>query len=139
RRDPMIAAARVVLAVREAATVRPDARATIGRVVPVPGGTNVIASRGDMWLDVRPPADAVTAEVVAAVSDAAGRAAAAEGCEVDVVEESLSPTVDLDPALRRELTALLPGADQLPTGAGHDAGVLAAHAPAGMVFVRNPS
>jgi beta-ureidopropionase / N-carbamoyl-L-amino-acid hydrolase len=27
----------------------------------------------------------------------------------------------------------------LPTGAGHDAGVLAAEVPTGMVFVRNPS
>ncbi|MGC5617604.1 allantoate amidohydrolase [Georgenia sp. Z1491] len=139
RHDPMVAAARVVLAAREAAAARPDARATIGRVVPVPGGTNVIASRVDMWLDVRHPDDAITAEVVAAISAAAHAAAAEEGCTVDVVEESLSATVDLDPALGRELAGLLPGAARLATGAGHDAGVLAAHVPSGMLFVRNPS
>jgi N-carbamoyl-L-amino-acid hydrolase len=27
----------------------------------------------------------------------------------------------------------------LPTAAGHDAGVLSAHVPTGMVFVRNPT
>ena len=27
----------------------------------------------------------------------------------------------------------------LPTGAGHDAGVLAAHLPTAMLFVRNPT
>ena len=27
----------------------------------------------------------------------------------------------------------------LPTGAGHDAGILAARLPAGMLFVRNPT
>jgi len=27
----------------------------------------------------------------------------------------------------------------LPTGAGHDAGVLAAHVPTAMLFVRNPT
>jgi N-carbamoyl-L-amino-acid hydrolase len=27
----------------------------------------------------------------------------------------------------------------LPTGAGHDAGILAAHVPAAMLFVRNPT
>jgi N-carbamoyl-L-amino-acid hydrolase len=35
--------------------------------------------------------------------------------------------------------ALLGGAPVLPTGAGHDAGVLAAHVPTAMLFVRNPS
>ncbi|MBC7308201.1 MAG: M20/M25/M40 family metallo-hydrolase, partial [Dietzia sp.] len=33
----------------------------------------------------------------------------------------------------------LPGVPVLPTGAGHDAGVLAAHVPTAMLFVRNPS
>jgi N-carbamoyl-L-amino-acid hydrolase len=139
RHDPMVTAARVILAVREAAAAQPDARATVGRIVPVPGGTNVIASRVDMWLDVRHPDDDVTAATVTRISEAARAAGAAEGCEVDVVEESLSPTTHMDPALRRRLSDLLPGTEQLATGAGHDAGVLAAHVPSGMLFVRNPS
>ncbi|NKX49670.1 M20/M25/M40 family metallo-hydrolase, partial [Arthrobacter deserti] len=61
------------------------------------------------------------------------------GCTVQLVEESLSPTVHFDPGLRGRLGALLPGAPVLVTGAGHDAGVLAAKLPAAMVFVRNPS
>ena len=35
-----------------------------------------------------------------------------------------------------------PGIDtvpQVPTGAGHDAGILAEHVPSGMIFVRNPT
>ena len=34
---------------------------------------------------------------------------------------------------------MLGGAPVLPTGAGHDAGVLAACVPAAMLFVRNPT
>ena len=34
---------------------------------------------------------------------------------------------------------LLGGAPVLPTGAGHDAGVLSAHVPTAMLFVRNPT
>jgi N-carbamoyl-L-amino-acid hydrolase len=34
---------------------------------------------------------------------------------------------------------VLGGAPILPTGAGHDAGVLSAHVPSAMLFVRNPS
>ena len=33
----------------------------------------------------------------------------------------------------------VPGAPPLPTAAGHDAGVLAAHVPSGMLHVRNPT
>ena len=58
---------------------------------------------------------------------------------VVVREESFSPTMSFDAALRRRLETALPGAPVLETGAGHDAGVLAARLPAAMLFVRNPS
>ncbi|OMQ15991.1 allantoate amidohydrolase [Modestobacter sp. VKM Ac-2676] len=139
RRDPVVAAAQVVLTVREVAAEHPGARATVGRFQPVPGGTNVIASRVDMWLDVRHAEDAVTAAVVEEIGRRAAVAAAGEGCTVEVYEESASPTVDFDPTLRDRLRAALPGAPVLATGAGHDAGILAAHVPTAMVFVRNPT
>jgi N-carbamoyl-L-amino-acid hydrolase len=139
RRDPVVAAAAVVLAVRAVAAEHPGTRATVGRFAPVPGGTNVIASRVDLWLDVRHPEDAVTAAVVAEIGRRAEVAAAGEGCTVEVHEESVSPTVDFDPALRDRLLAAVPGAPVLATGAGHDAGILAAHVPTAMLFVRNPT
>jgi N-carbamoyl-L-amino-acid hydrolase len=58
---------------------------------------------------------------------------------VTVEPESVSPEVAFDAALARRLAALLGGAPILPTGAGHDAGVLSAHVPTAMLFVRNPS
>jgi N-carbamoyl-L-amino-acid hydrolase len=139
RRDPVVAAAQVVLAVRSVAAEHPDTRATVGRFQPVPGGTNVIASRVDLWLDVRHPLDAVTAEVVAEIARRAGAAAAAEGCTVELHEESSSPTVAFDPALRDRVSRALPGAPLLATGAGHDAGILATQVPTAMLFVRNPT
>ncbi|GAA3676589.1 allantoate amidohydrolase [Arthrobacter ginkgonis] len=139
RRDPMLAAAAIVQAVRDVALRHPGARATVGRMVPVPGGTNVIASSVTLWLDVRHADDAVTAAVVERIHAEALRAAAAEGCTVTLGEESLSPTVHFDPALRARLGDLLPEAPVLDTGAGHDAGVLAAGLATAMLFVRNPS
>lgn len=139
RRDPLVAAAAIVQAVREAALRHSGARATVGRIVPVPGGTNVIASSVTLWLDVRHADDAVTAAVVERIHADARRLAAVEGCSVELREESLSPTVHFDPALRHRLGELLPEAPTLPTGAGHDAGVLAEVRPTAMLFVRNPS
>ena len=143
RSDPMVAAAQLIVAVRQTAAAQADARATVGRLEPVPGGTNVIASRVDLWLDVRHPEDAVTAALVEKIHGQAQKIAAFEGCSVQLTEESLSGTVHFDPALQRALTQsvarTVPGAPVLATGAGHDAGVLAASVPTGMLFVRNPS
>ncbi len=143
RADPMVAAAQLVLAVRKTAAANADARATIGRLEPMPGGTNVIASSVDLWMDVRHPDDAVTAALVESIHGQAQKIAAMEGCTVRLTEESYSGTVHFDSALQRSLerstARTVPGAPVLATGAGHDAGVLASSVPTGMLFVRNPS
>ncbi|MFT4081446.1 MAG: allantoate amidohydrolase [Nocardioides sp.] len=139
RHDPMVAAGALVVAVQAIARAVPGARATVGRLVPTPGGTNVIASRIDLWLDVRHRDDATTLGLVEEVRMAADRAAAEQGCRATVREESFSATVDFDAALRDELCGVLPDAPVLATGAGHDAGVLKEHVPTAMLFVRNPT
>ena len=137
RRDPMLPASQMVIAARRAATG--GARATVGRLIPNPGGTNVIASSVDVWLDARADDDARTREVVSEITAAAEQAAADEGCEVRVTEESYGDTVHFDVPLRDDIAAALGGVPALPTGAGHDAGILAAHVPTAMLFVRNPT
>lgn len=139
RRDPMIAASRTVVAIRDTARHQAHARATVGRLQPVPGGTNVIASRVDFWLDVRHPDDAVTASLVESIHSQARLIAAEEGCIVELKEESMSPTVHFDLGLQQQLQHTLPDAPVLDTGAGHDAGVLSPFVPTAMLFVRNPS
>jgi N-carbamoyl-L-amino-acid hydrolase len=151
RRDPVVAASAAVVAAREIAAGRDDpaggvnARATVGRLVPVPGGTNVIASRVDAWLDVRGDSDAACRSLAAEICAAIQVAAARQGCRTDITRESYLPEVAFDAALRGRLLAALTGADGLgevpvlATGAGHDAGVLAAELPTAMLFVRNPT
>ncbi|NGY58272.1 allantoate amidohydrolase [Lentzea sp. NEAU-D13] len=137
RRDPMLPASQLVLAARRAA--RDGGRATVGRLVPNPGGTNVIASTVDVWLDARDSDDARTRAMVAEISEAAHQAAKEEGCEVTITEESYGDTVHFDPKLRDDIAGALGGVPALPTGAGHDAGILAEHVPTAMLFVRNPT
>jgi len=139
RRDPMLPASALVLAARRAAAGVEGARATVGRLVPNPGGANVIASTVDVWLDARADDDTRTRAVVEEVTAAATEAAAGEGCEVTVTEESYGDTVHFDAALRDRISGTLGGLPVLATGAGHDAGILAARVPTAMLFVRNPS
>lgn len=139
RQDPMVAAAVTIAEIESLARAVDNARATVGRVQPVPGGTNVIASRVDMWLDVRHPDDAVTAGLVARIHQRATEVAHDRGSGLSFTEESLSPTVTFDPHVADGIARVLPDAPLLDTGAGHDAGVLASHVPTAMLFVRNPS
>jgi N-carbamoyl-L-amino-acid hydrolase len=139
RRDPMLPASALVLAARRAASGVDGARATVGRLVPNPGGTNVIASTVDVWLDARAADSPRTRAVVQEITKAAQAAAADEGCTVTVTEESYGDTVVFDPGLRDGLADLLGGVPALPTGAGHDAGILASRVPTAMLFVRNPT
>lgn len=145
RRDPVAAMAAAALATQRIATAhdRPDAgdhaRATIGRLLPVPGGTNVIASRVDTWLDVRGTSDDATRALLAEILDACHAAAREHGCELAVTEESYIGATHFDGGLRDRLVSLLGGVPVLSTGAGHDAGILAAELPTAMLFVRNPT
>jgi N-carbamoyl-L-amino-acid hydrolase len=151
RHDPVVAAAAAVLVARELATARDNpaggvnARATVGRIVPLPGGTNVIASRADAWLDARGDSDAACRALVAEICAGIQLAGAKYGCRVDITKESYLPEVTFDATLRGRLRATLtgvPGLGDVPvlaTGAGHDAGVLAGEVPTAMLFVRNPT
>ncbi|MEC3952658.1 allantoate amidohydrolase [Nocardia sp. CDC153] len=139
RRDPMVPAAEMIGAVRRCAAAVPEARATVGRLVPTPGGTNVIASQVDVWLDARLPEPGKVRDLVAEITERAEAAAKLEGCTVEVREESYEGTASFDAALRDRLAALLGDPPVLPTGAGHDAAVLARFVPTAMLYVRNPS
>ena len=138
RRDPMLPYAAAVLAAREAAG-RAGALATFGKVTVVPGGANAIASAVDGWLDVRAPDDAAVATVVAEITAAAKSSAVSHGVDVKLSAESYTPGVHFDGGLRDRVAGAAGGLPALPTGAGHDAGILSAQVPAAMLFVRNPT
>ncbi|NRQ48790.1 allantoate amidohydrolase [Aeromicrobium stalagmiti] len=137
RHDPMQAYAATVLASRRLAT-EASARATFGRLEVEPGGTNAIPSRVRAWLDARASDDESLEHLVEQVVAEARAASDLDGTSVEVTAESVSPAVDFDVPLRDRLAELL-DAPVLPTGAGHDAGVLSAHVPTAMLFVRNPT
>jgi N-carbamoyl-L-amino-acid hydrolase len=142
RRDPMLPFAAAVLAARQAAASC-GALATVGRVIAEPGAVNAVSARVSAWLDARAPDDRVLRAVVDQVLTAAREAAASHQVELRAGPESVTPAVGFDPGLRERLASSLAArgiqAPVLPTGAGHDAGVLAARIPAAMLFVRNPT
>jgi N-carbamoyl-L-amino-acid hydrolase len=144
RRDPMLTFAHTVLAANEEARLR-SAHATVGRVAAEPNATNAIPSTVTGWLDARAADPDTLDELVDVVAKRAVERAGHDGTTVTVSAESLSPVVEFDTGLAARLAAVVGRAAAggpapiLPTGAGHDAGVLAAHVPTAMLFVRNPT
>jgi N-carbamoyl-L-amino-acid hydrolase len=138
RRDPMLTYANTVLSAHKKARLA-GALATFGRVAVVPNGTNAVPSTVDGWLDARGPDEATLTGLVAAIGQAAAERGQRDGVRVEVTAESATPAVAFDPVLRARLRAILGGVPELPTGAGHDAGILAARVPTAMLFVRNPT
>lgn len=138
RRDPMLPFAHTVLAARDAAE-NLDAVATMGKVRVTPNGVNAIPSSVQAWLDTRAPSDVAVRSVVARIRSAAEEAARVHGVEVGLTEESYTSVVDFPAVLRDRLAEALGGIPVLPTGAGHDAGILSARLPTAMLFVRNPT
>jgi beta-ureidopropionase / N-carbamoyl-L-amino-acid hydrolase len=142
RADPMLPYAATVLAARQAAVER-GSLATVGKVVAEPGAANAVSSSVAAWLDARAPDGYQLEETVDQILAAAGQAATEHGVGLASRPESVTPAVEFDADLRDRLVEALfasgIGAPVLPTGAGHDAGVLAARLPTGMLFVRNPT
>jgi acetylornithine deacetylase/succinyl-diaminopimelate desuccinylase-like protein len=126
RSDALVAAAEFVLKVRAAAAAVEGAVATVGRLEVEPGASNVIPARARVSVDVRAPDGERLDAVLAVVPTELSRAA-----EVEMAQE---PTQ----ALREQLERLGVPVIELASGAGHDAGVLAAAGvPTAMLFVRS--
>jgi beta-ureidopropionase / N-carbamoyl-L-amino-acid hydrolase len=153
RRDPMLPLAVAVLAARTAAQ-RHGSLATVGKVTVVPGGANAIPSRVTAWLDARGPDERAVRATVEEIGRAAQRAGREHGVTTGLHEESYTSVVAFDTALRDRLADVIGAAGiggagiggagsgrapVLATGAGHDAGLLSAHLPTAMLFVRNPT
>ncbi len=127
RDDALVAAAEFVLQAREVARGIEGAVATVGQLSVEPGGTNVIPGRVVLSVDARAP----NAEQL-------DRLAAALEIEEPVRTEPSPMSDEIRAALRAEVEALGVPVLELPSGAGHDAGILAtAGVASGMLFVRS--
>jgi beta-ureidopropionase / N-carbamoyl-L-amino-acid hydrolase len=135
RDDALLPAARFALAVDEVARANPGAVGTVGRMEISPGSTNSIPGHVAASLDVRAlqpqTVDAMVAELQRRFADAEfGRESANQGAQFDQ---------GLRGRLLEAAQARGAAAGDLPSYAGHDAGILAAERPAAMLFVRNPT
>jgi N-carbamoyl-L-amino-acid hydrolase len=141
RHDAAVAAAEIVLAVERRCSAEPHLVGTVGELA-VPGGSiNVIPGRCELSIDVRSLQDAARDAADADISAALAQIAARRGVTVTqrrVLEAaSVSCTAALQDALTKSVERVTGGAAmRLPSGAGHDAMMMASLTEIGMLFVR---
>jgi N-carbamoyl-L-amino-acid hydrolase len=118
REDALLEAARLILRANELA--QGHLRATVGRVIVEPNAPTTVPSLARVWLDAR-------------AEDPASLDAWLSGLGVPVEVQSRTEGVEFD----RRVRDALGGSPEVLCFAGHDAGMVAEHLPAGMVLVRN--
>jgi allantoate deiminase len=140
RRDPLPAAAEMVLAAEDLARHTPGLLATVGTIEVTPGASNVIPGQARFSLDVRHPEDAVRTDVVSALEQRVHEVAGKRSLGVEWRIARDHPAVACDARLTTRLAEAVGAAglpvERLPSGAGHDAVVMSEVVPVGMLFVR---
>jgi N-carbamoyl-L-amino-acid hydrolase len=139
RRDALLAAAQVILAVPGLTGADGVRVATTGTVVVEPGAWNVVPGRVRLGVELRDVSDEAIERGLDRLAAEAGAIAGATGTRIEVVRGPGVLAAPCDPGLRDLIGAAADGlglpAMTLPSGAGHDAQVIAAIAPIGMIFV----
>jgi acetylornithine deacetylase/succinyl-diaminopimelate desuccinylase-like protein len=127
RDDALVQAAEYVLRVRDAAAAIDGAVGTVGVLEVEPGAVNVIPGAVNLTVDARAP-DA----------ERLGRLLSELALEPEPIVPAAPMAEPVRLVLREEIERLGLPVVELPSGAGHDAGVLAtAGVESGMLFVRS--
>ncbi len=140
RRDALLAASRVVLAVREIATAEAGAQVgTVGRLSVSPGAPNVVPGRVEMTVEFRDLSGDKVSALGESLKTRAAKIARDTGTEIDVVHssrhEGARTHAAIQSAIEKAATRRGLRSMRLPSGAGHDAQMMARLGPIGMIFV----
>jgi allantoate deiminase len=142
RRDALAGAAEWISAVETCAGEIEGLVATVGRLGLEPNAGNVIPGLAHLGFEVRHALDSVRRESAEALLERAQAIAARRNLKLEVDRKLDQPAVPMDERLSAYLADAMEAAGfpakRMPSGAGHDAMVMAGRVPAAMLFLRSP-
>ena len=140
RKDALACAAEWIAEVEREATTTPGLVATVGKIAVEPGAGNVVPERAVVSLDVRHPADgmrkAAGERLMRSAEEMASRRGLMVTCEPRMDQASVAMDGGIAAMLDRALERSGAPLHRMSSGAGHDAMILAARMPVGMLFLR---
>lgn len=141
RKDPGPAAAEAMLALERICRAGTDGLVgTVGRMTALPGAFNVIPGAVEFSMDIRAESSVTRDEAVLTIGAEIHAIAARRGLSATVTLMQALAESPCDPSLmgllEEALADLALPARRLPSGAGHDAMVMADLCPTAMLFIR---
>ena len=139
RRDALVCAARVIDLVDRMMRARGDlGRGTVGQLFVLPNSPNVIPGEVRFTIEFRHPDEAEITRLATQFPREAGFIARDCGVSLAITEKFRIPAQAFDPAcidlVRRAAAARGYPAQDIVSGAGHDAVYVARHVPSAMIF-----
>ncbi len=140
RQDALIAASQLTLAVREIVTARPGRQVgTVGHIEASPNSPNVIPGHVRLSIEVRDLSAETLKDLTTAVSARAQQIARDTHTTIALNPSRNNPPATADTAVQDAIARVADrrglGTIRLPSGAGHDAQMMARLCPMGMIFV----
>ena len=140
RRDALVAASQVVVAVQRIANSEAGAQVgTVGQMAVRPNAPNVVPGEVELTVEFRDLDGTKVARLGAALKQRCAEIAKATNTEVEVKftsrHEGARATPAVQTAIEKAAASLSLRTMRLPSGAGHDAQALATLGPMGMIFV----
>jgi allantoate deiminase len=130
RRDALAAAREMVLAIEHLASSDKALVATVGQIAAPPGAQNVIPGKVRFSIDMRSPSATVRAQAHRTLRTALSEIAARRGVAVEAATYRTNAATPLADAVITAVLEAIAACGQaplsLPSGAGHDAGIMEA-------------
>ena len=140
RRDALVAASQVVVAVQQIANSEAGAQVgTVGQMTVKPNAPNVVPGDVELTVEFRDLDGTKVARLGAALKQRCAEIAKASNTEVEVNftsrHEGARATASVQAAIEKAAASLSLGTMRLPSGAGHDAQAMATLGSMGMIFI----
>jgi N-carbamoyl-L-amino-acid hydrolase len=140
RQDAMLAASHLTIAVREIVTSEPGRQVgTVGHVEIEPNAPNVIPGIARLTIELRDLSVEKLERLSGEIRRRAAAIAAATSTRIEITDLSRNPPalaeMMVQDVIEREAGALGLSSARMPSGAGHDAQMMAQLSPMGMIFV----
>jgi allantoate deiminase len=140
RRDALVAAADVILAVRAIADAAgPPVVGTVGMLTVAPGVTNIVPGRAELSVECRTPDRVQLAALCHRIEGEIHAIADRRRVAAHIADWDARDPAPMDGRVQQSIAAAIAAAGHeafsMPSGAGHDAMIMASHVPAGMIFV----
>jgi beta-ureidopropionase / N-carbamoyl-L-amino-acid hydrolase len=140
RHDALLAASHLTIALRDVVTRVPGRQVgTVGHIEVTPNAPNVIPGQAQVTIELRDLSEDKLAKLAEALRGEIPKIESATGTSIALTNASRNPAAgasgDVQVAIARAANRLGLNTTRLPSGAGHDAQMMAQLMPMGMIFV----